>query len=50
MCVMSIYVLKGSSEIVNGKGILGDSQFLKLKRYFEDLGKSKGLAMANCIL
>ena len=31
VCVMSIYFLKESSEIVNGEGILGDSQFMKLK-------------------
>ena len=31
VCVMSIYVFKGRQKLSTGEGVLGDSQFLKLK-------------------
>ena len=45
--VNGIYTCSIVNEV---QGILGDSQFLHLKIYFEDFGKPKGLAGANFIL
>ena len=47
---MSMYVLEGSSEIINRERNSRGCPVLTPERYFENFGKTKDLARANCIL